>query len=71
MNELERDYQKVVKLWGLFGVSQNMISTVIETIVIYAQRRGLYVFDPLALHHILIQDTSTFRVPEWSLEYVF
>lgn len=32
------------------------------------QSRVLYVWDPLALHHIFVKDGDSYDLPEWGIE---
>ena len=32
------------------------------------QHRMLYVFDPKALHHVILKDADVYDLPEWSME---
>jgi len=47
LDELERDYQSVVKFHGLFG------------------SKLLFVFDPKALHSIIVKDQYSYDAPRW------
>ena len=35
------------------------------------QRPGLYVFDPKALHHIIVKDQAIFEEAPWNIAYAY
>ena len=69
VDELGTKYGKIVKLTGQLGVSNlTMFPSIITTH--YVQSRILYVWDPLAMHHVFVKDGDHYDLPEWGIEYV-
>lgn len=71
--ELAEQYGSVVKINGLFGVSRLSRTSFHPKIHIGSsrfQKPWLYVFDPLALQHI-VRDVPTYDELPWYIQYVY
>ncbi|KAJ6533788.1 cytochrome P450 [Mycena vulgaris] len=58
--ELEENYAQVVKVHGLLGVTTDSIQPSLRLIYV-VQERTLFVFDPTALHSILVKNQDVYE----------
>ncbi len=70
VEHLTESYPGVACLRGPLGVSPLLHVTVVSDRSAFdSQNRLLYVFDPLAMHHVVVKDAHIFPMPAWVVKY--
>lgn len=65
---LTEAYPGIAKLAGPLGVRVQVHADIIRSLLLRSQTRMLYVFDPVAMHNIIVKDQYVFEEAAWFIK---
>lgn len=66
-----RQYGSVIRFTEMFGVSTHVAKKCCQITQAYSQKRALYVFDPKALHSIVVKEQYVYERASFQTGYMY